>query len=108
MYLRIHVEYPLFLSFCNTTSVFSKFLANTHIKFHENPSSGSRVFACERTDTTKIMVVLHNFANAPKTEVFANSYADSEEVQWQDFTNREMKVNVIIVQINRHSVINAH
>ena len=23
---------------------------NTHIKFHENPSSGSRVVSCERTD----------------------------------------------------------
>jgi len=42
-------------------------------KFHENPSSRSRVFPCgrtdgQRTDMTKPPVVSRNFANAPKNE----------------------------------------
>jgi hypothetical protein len=61
-----------------------------------------------QTDMTKLIVTLRNFAKAPETEVFTNSYADSEEVQWQDFTNRATNLNFIIVQINRHSVTNAH
>jgi hypothetical protein len=35
------------------------------IKFHENPSSGSRVVPCGRTETTRLIVVFRNFANAP-------------------------------------------
>jgi hypothetical protein len=45
-------------------------------KFHQNPSSGSRVFPCGRTDKTagqahmtKLAVALGNFANAPKNNV---------------------------------------
>jgi len=41
----------------------------SNIKFHENPSSVSRV-SCEqtdgRTDMTKLRVAFHNFANTPK------------------------------------------
>jgi hypothetical protein len=41
-----------------------------NIKFHTNPSSGSRVFACGRTDgrsdMTKLVVAFLYFANAPK------------------------------------------
>ena len=36
-------------------------------KFHENPSSGSRVVPYGRTDMMKLMVAFHNFANASKT-----------------------------------------
>jgi hypothetical protein len=36
------------------------------MKFNENPSSGSRVVACGRTDVTKLIVALRSFANAPK------------------------------------------
>ena len=40
------------------------------IKFHENPSSGSRVVPCGetdgQTDVTKIIVAFRNFAIAPK------------------------------------------
>jgi len=48
-----------------------RFSKNTrNIKFHENPSSGSRVVACGRTDRqtdmTKLIVAYRNFANAPK------------------------------------------
>ena len=46
-------------------------------KFHENPSRGSRVVPCERTDgwtdrrtnMTKLIVPVHNFANAPNNDV---------------------------------------
>jgi hypothetical protein len=45
--------------------IFEKYI-NT--KFHENPSSGSRVVQCGRmegrTDTTKLEVVFHNFTKA--------------------------------------------
>ena len=37
------------------------------IKFYENPSSGRRVIACGETDMTKVTVVFHNYAKAPKT-----------------------------------------
>ena len=41
-----------------------------NIKFHENPSSGSRVFLSgrmdRRTDMLKLIVAVHNIANAPK------------------------------------------
>jgi hypothetical protein len=37
------------------------------IKFHQNPSSGSRVVACGQTDM-KLIVAFRTFANAPKTD----------------------------------------
>ena len=44
------------------------------IKFHENPSSGSPVLPCGRTDgqtdMTKLMVAFRNFANAPTNSTF--------------------------------------
>ena len=36
------------------------------MKFHENPSSLSRVFPCGRIDISKLPVAFPNFANAPK------------------------------------------
>ena len=38
----------------------------SNIKFHQNPSSGSRVVPCGRTDMTKLIVAFRNFANVPK------------------------------------------
>jgi len=38
----------------------------SNIKFRENPSSGSRVVPCGRTDMTKLIVAFRNFTNAPK------------------------------------------
>jgi len=45
--------------------IFEKY---SSIKFHENPSSGSRVVPCGRTDMTKLIVAFSNFANAPKKQ----------------------------------------
>jgi hypothetical protein len=42
------------------------FEISSNLKFHENPSSWSRVVPCGRTDTTKLKVAFRNFANAPK------------------------------------------
>jgi len=41
------------------------FYIYSNIKFHENPSIGSRVIPCGQT---KLKVALHNSANAPKTK----------------------------------------
>jgi len=53
--------------------IFEKY---SNIKFHENPSSGSRVISCERldghtdgqrqTDMTKLIFTSRHFANAPE------------------------------------------
>ena len=67
MYIGLHVKYPLFLSDFNETRITSIHFENSsHIKFNENPSSGSRVIPCGRTDMTKPIVAFRNFANAPK------------------------------------------
>ena len=46
----------------------------SNTKFHENPSSGSRVVPCGqtdgRTDMTKIIIAFHNFASTPKSCAF--------------------------------------
>ena len=47
--------------------IFEKY---SNIKFHENPSSGSRVVPCGQTDMTKLIVAFRNFANAPKIHFF--------------------------------------
>jgi len=68
MYIDLHVTYPLFLSDFNGTWIFSRqiFEKFSNIKFHENPSSGSRVVPCGRidgrTDMTKLIVAFRNFA----------------------------------------------
>jgi len=49
-----------------------------NIKFHENPSSGSWVVPCGRTDMTKPIAAFRNFQNAPKTWGFL--YGVSEVV----------------------------
>jgi hypothetical protein len=49
---RLHVKYPLFLSDFNKTSAFFRqiFKESRNTKFNQNPSSGSRVVPCGRTD----------------------------------------------------------
>ena len=63
------------LEFCR--KIFEKF---SNVKFHENPSSVSRVVPCGRTDIerwtdrrtgmTKPVVVFHSFAKQPKNSKF--------------------------------------
>ena len=42
------------------------FEKQTNITFNENPSIGSRIVSCGRTDMTKLIVTFRNFAKAPK------------------------------------------
>ena len=61
MWKRRHVKYPLFLTDCNETWIFSKYCReNSNIKFHQNPFSGRRM------DTTQLIVAFCKFANPPK------------------------------------------
>ena len=71
MLKRLHVKYPLFLSDCDETCIFStNFEKRLNIKFHQNPSSGIRVVSCVqtdgRTDMTKLISTFRDFVNAPK------------------------------------------
>jgi hypothetical protein len=43
------------------------FEESSNIKFHQNPSSGSRVVPCGRMAMTKLIVAFRNFANAPNS-----------------------------------------
>jgi hypothetical protein len=45
--------------------IFTKVL---NIKFHGNPSSGSRAYACEKTDVTNLIGAFRKYENAPKNE----------------------------------------
>jgi hypothetical protein len=64
--------------------VFSRqvFERSSNIKFHENPSSGSRVVPCGQTDgqtgMTKLIVAFLSFPNA--SEVVINSSRDTVSV----------------------------
>jgi hypothetical protein len=63
VYICILVKDTLYLSDFNETCIFNNFAKDTkNITFHENPSSGSRVVPCGRTDMTKLIVVFRNFA----------------------------------------------
>jgi hypothetical protein len=53
MYLCPRVKYPIFLSDCNETFIFSIHFRKIHNKFHEIPSSRSRVVPSGRTDRRK-------------------------------------------------------
>jgi hypothetical protein len=70
MYICLHRKYPLFLSNFNETLGFSTDFSKkySNIKFHENPSSGSCVVACELTDMKKLTVDFLNVANASKRD----------------------------------------
>ena len=58
---------PIFIKLEFSQQIFEKY---SNIKFHENPSSGSRFFRADRgTDgrlgRTKLTVVFRKFSNAP-------------------------------------------
>jgi hypothetical protein len=73
MYIGLHVKFPLLLSDFNeiefSRQVFEKY---SNIKFHKLPYSGSRVVPCGRTDMTKLIVALRNFANVHKNDSCSN------------------------------------
>ena len=71
MNIGLRVKFPLFLSDFSEAWIFSTYFLKI-LKFHENPSSGSRDVPCRRMDgekdreTTKPTVAFRNFANAHK------------------------------------------
>jgi len=67
MYIVLRVKYPLFLSDFNETWISRQTFVNSPtIKFHEYPSSESRVVPCRRTDMMKLRVAFRNLAKTPK------------------------------------------
>jgi hypothetical protein len=67
MYIGRHVSTryscPILIKLEFSRQIFEKY---SNIKFHENPSSGSRVVACGRADMTKLIVAFRNYVNVPK------------------------------------------
>ena len=63
----LDVQYPVFLSNLNKLE-FSRqiFEKPSNIKFHENPSNGSRVVPRGQTDMTRLIAAFRNFENTPK------------------------------------------
>ena len=68
-----HFSCPILMKLEFSRQISEKF-SNTI--FHENPSSGSRVVPCgrtdRRTDMTKLVVAFRNFAKVPKNPTFFN------------------------------------
>jgi len=64
MYTGLHVKYLLFLSKFDETRIFSTYF-QTVLKFHENPSSGSRVVPHRQADVTKPTVSFHSVVQTP-------------------------------------------
>ena len=74
MYIGLHVKYrhscSILMKIDFSRQIFEKF---SNIKFHENPSTRSRVVAYGQADMTKLIVALRNFLNAPKVKEWARS-----------------------------------
>jgi hypothetical protein len=72
MYIDL-LKYPLFLSDFNENLILATNFRK-YSKFHEDPSSASRVVACGLTDgptdRTELVVALRNFPSAPKNSYF--------------------------------------
>jgi hypothetical protein len=65
MHLSLRVKFVILVGYLNCIrQIFEKYL---NIKFHENPSSGSRLVPCGRTNglPDKLRVAFRNFAEAP-------------------------------------------
>jgi hypothetical protein len=76
MYIALHVQYPLFCQILIELKIFRHILEKrSNSKFYENASSGGRVVPCgltnrqgdKRTDIVKLIVALHNFEHARKS-----------------------------------------
>jgi hypothetical protein len=65
--LSVCYSYNILMKLTFSRKIFETYL---NIKYYENPSSGSRVAPCGRTDMTKLIVAFHNYANAAKYSAF--------------------------------------
>jgi hypothetical protein len=75
------------LEFSRHTSIFK----NTNIKFHEDPTSGSRV-PCGRTDITNLIVTFRNFAKAPNVYDWEKISITSNAVRGTANCNKEQSL----------------
>ena len=81
--------------------IFEKKYSN--VKFHENPSGGSRVFPCEQTNTTKLTVAFRSFANAPNNWYFDGHFDYGFlNLQMEERCSSETSVN--FNQTTRHRI----
>ena len=70
MYIGLHLVYPSFLPILLKLEFSQHFFEKySNIKFHKNPSSGSRIAPCGLTDTKKLIVAFHKFANVLKNAI---------------------------------------
>jgi len=63
--LRLHVKCSIFLPDFNQIWIQCQYQFHINIKFHGNPSSGSRTDIWGQTDMTKIIRPLRHYANTP-------------------------------------------
>jgi hypothetical protein len=64
------------------------FKQSPNIKFHENPTSESRVVNVDRrTDIKKLIVVYRNFAKAPKNNRQTESLENTNKIQIRNSSN---------------------
>jgi hypothetical protein len=67
MYIGLRVKYPLFLSVCNETWIFSTLFFEKSSNIMKIRPVGVELFRADRrTDMTKVLVTLRNFAKATK------------------------------------------
>jgi hypothetical protein len=76
MSIGLDVKYPLFLSDLMKREFFKRFFEKySNGQFHQNPSSGSRVVPCGRTDgrtyMTELIIAFCNFTNHPKNNDYS-------------------------------------
>ena len=113
MWKRLLVMYPLFLSHCNETLIFSTdFRKSLHIKFHQNLSSGSRVVSCGRmgrqTDMTKLIVAFGNFVNAPKNCIYVKVGTFNWGKVWWHSIHTLLASHTSTVRIYRVTILKTH
>ena len=70
----LHLKCHLFSSIVINLYFLHRFSENPHLKLHENPSSGSRIFSCGLSDRQtymrKLIIAFRNYMTASKNAIF--------------------------------------
>jgi hypothetical protein len=97
MYIGLHEKYRLFLSDINETWIFRRiFKTYSNIKFHENPSSGSRVIPCGTEGQTDMKIEQCSETSAYKIQRRGN------------YREESIKLNIFIVYYTSPTCFGAH
>jgi len=75
-----------------------RFSKNIHIKFHENPTSGSRVVPWGWTDITQLIVAFQNFVNATKNVKIYSADASGHQVKYFPWLPLEAALSILNVR----------